>query len=362
MDIISKRQKILISLLPGGILLTWLFSHTPDLVEKFYSQGIYPVLGQALSILTNRLIFSLTEALLVIIILALVYLVIKHCTLGRKSSSTRVALIQKAVGFWVFLSLAYFIFLFIWGFNYYRIPFADLAGFDTSGIRAEELELLCSDLVQQTNELRLAVSEDNGGVIAVDKTKVLEQAWEGYSVAGQTYAELGGNYSKPKALVMSRIMSWLGLSGLYFPFTGEANVNMEMPVPLFPATVAHEMAHQRGFAREDEANFIAYLTCINHPDLHFQYSGTLLALINSMNALAAYNYETYLELRQGYAAGVERDLSALRQFWQQYQGPISRTSSRVNNAYLQINGQEDGIHSYGRMVDLLIVEKRTQRP
>jgi len=85
--------------------------------------------------------------------------------------------------------------------------------------------------------------------------------------------------------VRSNVLSWHRRS--LFPFTGEANVNISMPHTSIPFTACHEMAHQIGFAREDEANFIAYIACKNHPSPDFQYSGILSALINATNTYTA---------------------------------------------------------------------------
>jgi hypothetical protein len=142
------------------------------------------------------------------------------------------------------------------------------------------------------------------------------------------------------------------------PYTGEANVNTNITDFMLPATAAHEMAHQRGFAREDEANYIAYLTCTLNPDVDFQYSGTMLALIYSANALAGADASSYKELYKTYSEGIRRDLKYDYEFWQKYKGKTQEISNNINNTYLRTNGQKDGVQSYGRMVDLLLAEQR----
>jgi len=331
----------------------------PETVEKLYSNGFYGILGPAWSRVTGLLPLSIAELLVQVIILAFAYYTIKHSVnFFKRTSSSRNSLARAAVISLAVISVGYFTFLLMWGINYYRLPFADLAGLDTSDISGEELEVLCIELIGRANELQAAAAEDE----EIGKIEVLEQSWKGYARAGYIYPEIGGSYGRPKPVILSRAMSVLGLSGIYFPFTGEANVNMEVPIYLFPAAVCHEMAHQRGFAREDEANYIAYLTCIKHPAPHFQYSGILLALINSMNAMSGYDYNKYQVLRQDYSPGVMRNLAEVQQFWQRFQGPVMRASARVNNLYLKSNHQQDGINSYGRMVDLLIAERRASGP
>ena len=151
-------------------------------------------------------------------------------------------------------------------------------------------------------------------------------------------------------------MSYTGITGIYMPYTGEANVNYNIPSFMWASTAAHEMAHQRGFAREDEANFIAYLVCISSEEEDIQYSGVFLALIYSMNALYNEDQKGYFELRDKYSQGLLRDMKYNGDFWDKYQGMAEEISSNINDGYLKGNRQEDGVKSYGRMVDLLIAE------
>jgi len=185
---------------------------------------------------------------------------------------------------------------------------------------------------------------------------VFDRAIEGYDILSKDIKEVGGLYGKPKRILNSKFMSYAGISGIYSPFTFEANVNTLQPDSMIPSTASHEMAHQRGFAREDEANYIAYLTCKASPSKDFQYSGVLLGLIHSMNALYKYDKEAYFTLKEKYSEGVQADLKNINLFWSKYDGPIERTSTKINNAYLKSNYQKDGVYSYGRMVDLLIAE------
>ncbi|MDD5017271.1 MAG: DUF3810 family protein, partial [Eubacteriales bacterium] len=113
-------------------------------------------------------------------------------------------------------------------------------------------------------------------------------------------------------------------------------------------------AHQRGFAREDEANFLAYYVSSYADDISVAYSGTMLAVINAMNKLYAADSDLYFELCVTYSDGLNRDLQNYSAYWQQFESPMGETVETVNNTYLKANMQHDGVKSYGRMVDLLI--------
>jgi hypothetical protein len=249
-----------------------------------------------------------------------------------------------------------------WGLNYNRITFAQIARYTIRPASTEELANVCTILIDRTNQLRIKVDQDQKGVMraARTRTQVLTDGAAGYQEAAAIYPELGGRYGTPKGILASEIMSYMGLDGVYSPFTGEANVNMAVPDSMLPCTVAHEMAHQRGFAREDEANYIAYLTCRLNPDVDFQYSGNLLAVINSMNMLRKYDKERYTELRKSYSAGVLKDLEDYSNFIQKHESMAGRISNDVNDLYLKSNRQSDGVYSYNRMVDLLIAEFRSK--
>ena len=130
------------------------------------------------------------------------------------------------------------------------------------------------------------------------------------------------------------------------PFTMEANVNVDIADYSIPVTMLHELAHQRGFMREDEANFIAYLAGMNSDNLEIMYSSTMLALIISGNVLYGQD-------------GIKKDIRANTEYWSKYEDTvISTVSTKINDTYLKANAQADGVKSYGRMVDLLLAKYR----
>jgi hypothetical protein len=135
-------------------------------------------------------------------------------------------------------------------------------------------------------------------------------------------------------------------------------VNVDIPPYQIPATMLHELVHLRGFMREDEANFISYLSCINSDFEDFAYSGTMLALTYSMNALYAEDPDAYAILRDTYSQEVRNDMIYSWNYWKNFDTKVAEVSNNINDAYLKANNQEDGVKSYGRMVDLLLAYYR----
>lgn len=320
-------------------------------LEKYYSSTINKTIIQYISQITGVFSFSLAEIIFVghvislpIILVFLIYKLIK---------GNFFLYLFKILNY---LCILYIMFMAMWGFNYNRISIGTMLDLQVQPASIEELYRLNQAIIEKANTLREEVEENLDGIMHLQEghKDVFLRADQGYESLGKTLKVLSGNYGKPKPIALSNLMLYTGISGIYFPFTAEANVNVDIPHMILPATTLHEMAHQRGFASEDEANYIAYLTASAHPDVDFQYSGTVLALIHSMNALYAQDAKLATTLRSTYSEGLNRDFKYYSAFWKAYEGKANETSNKINNTYLKSNGQKDGIKSYGKMVDLLL--------
>ena len=227
-------------------------------------------------------------------------------------------------------------------------------------MNVSDLEILSEDLLEKTIALRKQIKEDSSGVMIFEKdlSDLINNAHLGYEIISKDYKVFSGKFSKPKKMyLLSYFYLIITTPGIYSPFTGEANINIYLPHIDLPSTICHEMAHQRGFAREDEANFISYLACKNHPNINFRYSGYLEALNQAMRQLYRYDKNIYYSIKNRYSQGMKNDLSIIDKFWKKYYGTsVQKTSNKIYDSYLKTNKQKDGIRSYGRVVDLLIAE------
>jgi len=352
-----KIKILIISILPIMLLLKELLHLNPIATESLYSRLLYPPIGKLLSTLTGVFPFSVAELLVYLVVAAILVVLIRMVYATIKSNNRLNTALNHLINGLCVLSIGYCLFLLLWGFNYYRQPLAVSLGYNVEKSTIADLKNLCSSLIEKTNLLRSKTLEDSTGVMYLESFRdAAARSNIGYNNLSQTYPFLGGTFGQPKRVALSYQFSYTGIAGIYFPYTGEANINKLVPSPMLPSTICHEMAHQRGFAREDEANFIAYLTCKAHDHADFQYSGYLLATIYSMNALYKYDPDSYRELTLKYSDDVKRDLRYNSDFWKQFEGPVEELQERVNDTYLKSNKQADGIYSYGRMVDLLLAE------
>lgn len=200
--------------------------------------------------------------------------------------------------------------------------------------------------------------EDENGVFIIDDDfqKLSQLAQDGFKNYNLGNLSLSGNYSNAKQVLSSYYMSYTGIMGIYIPFTFEPNVNKDIPYHNLLSTMCHEMAHQRGFAKEDEANFIAYKTSINNPDQRFQYSGYHLAFQYLMKDIYLESKDEYFLLYTQLSDAVKRDLDYGRDYWHSKESKAEKVATTMNDTYLKINNQKDGIKSYSGVVKLLLAD------
>lgn len=237
------------------------------------------------------------------------------------------------------------------GINYYRMPFSSYLGLRTGEADTEDLRELCRWLTGKVNESRRSMDADE-----TSYESMAEKGVTAMNSLARTYPVLKGFYPKPKGVLVSRILSAQQYSGIYSPFTVEANYNREMEDYNIPHTICHELSHLRGFMREDEANFIGYLACLNAPYPDYNYSGYLSGWIYGGNALAKEDFEEYVRLYESLADSVKADLRANSAFWDRFEGRVAETATRVNDTYLKAHGQSEGVKTYGRVVDLMLAD------
>lgn len=342
----------------GLIMGLSLFARSTALVEDLYVRNIYRTLMPPLSRLTGVLPFSLAEIIMVVLVLwLLIELIVALHRRSRDQSENVFASLLTSV---IVIGLLYLSFQCLWGLNYHRQQFAKAAGLDTRPFSNHELVMVAETLADQVNQLRAQVPEDSDGImqLAPSQREVLDQGVAGYTVLVSQYPQLEGRYGRPKGLILSAAISYTGIYGFFIPFTGEANVNTDIPDSMLPFSICHEMAHQRGMAREDEANFIAYLSCCMNPHGDFKYSGNLFALSYTLGALRERDEKSFQKIRNSLAPGVVRDLGDIRQFAERHRGPWNRFFEKVNDTYLKANSQTAGIQSYEGIVDLLVAAHR----
>ena len=338
---------------------------------QWYATHIYPLLVSVIGRISGFFSFSLCEIFIYILLIWLIYTLVqairKKSSLSKKNKedvslpylnmetedSKKSYLISWVSG--VLLGAVFLIFLYVicCGINYRRTSFSEESGIIPIEYSAEELKEICVQLTGELNELSDQVLRNEEGimVLSVDEG---EQAISAMRSLGEEYESLSGYYPRPKKLIVSELLSYQGLSGIYLPFTVEANYNGDMIPYNMPFTACHELSHLRGFMQEDETNFIAFLACIHDENIDFQYSGYMLGWTYCMNALYRMDDESWQEVRGLLDKTIEKDLLANNEFWDHYEGVVSEVSNQMNDLYLKANGESEGVQSYSRIVELIV--------
>jgi hypothetical protein len=362
-SIFRLKRLLLLLLPPAALFLNFAASSDPDFAE-WYAVTLYPILSRGVNGMTSLFPFSLAEILVFLFFLGIILYFIRYTVKIIHGKDKRLSIAAK--GFLNLLCLAsviYFVYILSCGINYSRYTFSQTCGLEVKPSSEEELIGLCNELAGKVNGLREKVQTDGKSVmkLSANQYDTAKQAQAAFDEIGEKYPRLQPGYGPPKPLLCSRLLSYCDITGIFFPFTFEANINADVPHYSIPMTMCHELSHLRGYMREDEANFIGYLVCKNSSNPDFQYSGYMGAFIYASNALYSTDSSAAKQVYAKLSNGVLTDLSDNSAYWEQFEGPVAQVSSSINDTYLRANKQQDGVKSYGRMVDLLLAEYRAEQ-
>ncbi len=249
--------------------------------------------------------------------------------------------------------------IFIWNFaaGYWGTPLDQKLGLDRRECSAEELYLTAEILSAEMHDLsdEIIFLEDGTSLMPYSYAEMNEKLLYAYESFTEEHDFIDHFYSRVKPIMLSEPMSYTHITGVYSFFTGEANINVNFPDYCVPFTAAHELAHQRGISREDEANFIAFLVCMESDDPYIRYSACLNVYEYVANALAGANGKLFNQSYADLPVEVQREEAAYVEFFEKYKDNVAADISDVtNDAYLQSQGVPQGSRSYNLVVDLAV--------
>lgn len=243
----------------------------------------------------------------------------------------------------------------MWNAAYYIPTFAQREQLETVSFSVEELAAVTEYFARQAASLAPQATRDVEGHFIEELSDCFRRGPDVYRTLARQFPSLDIKSVRAKPLLFSRLQSVLGFTGVYFPFTGEANVNIDAPACLVPATIGHEMAHQRMVSSELEANFVGIAACISCDDAVFQYSGYLMGLIQLCNALYSVSPDAWSEIAgRAFTPELAVDWEDNNVYWRALESPVEDVAGDVYDSFLKGNDQELGIQSYGACVDLLV--------
>lgn len=324
-------------------------------VENGYSTNVYPVLGSTFRFLFGWVLFSIGDILwgiVVVIIARQLFFIIRFLAVKKR----RILTIEKIslIGYSYFNALAvvYIFFNLFWGINYNREGIAKQLNLKIDTYSIRELKDINSLLVMKVNGAKQQLISNNK---PYPDTKTL------FVMTENAYKKLSEKYGfmlyKPRSLKAS-LWGWLGnyagFLGYYNPATGEAQVNTTVPKFTQPFTACHEVAHQLGYAKEMEANFVGYLAAAASEDIVFHYSVYTDLFTYANRTLYYADSSAALEYRKLLLPAVISDFKERRKFNLDHTSFLEPIFSSIYSIFLRSNQQPMGMLSYDEVTGFII--------
>lgn len=339
------------------IIMREIFFHKPSLAD-YYAVRIFSPLASVWTWTVSQFSFSLTELLLVVgtpVLLLLLILGIVRLFTRRAYRLRR--LLRTTLLVLGIISIMLSLFLVFHGLNYARPPLAGKLELPLRDHSVDELEAAVRQLARAAVQARQNLPETEDGTVDTGPLNtVWKAAFDGWDQAASRWPALESPVrARPKGVLLSHYWSYTNIVGLYMPLFVEPNVNIDQPAFMIPSTAAHEISHARGFANEGDSEFAAFLSCVCHPDPIWRYSGLISAWKSTARKLWEEDPDRWnAAYREELSPAVIRDLQAESRYWEAFETPVAEFSEKVNDAYLKANKEEEGVKSYGDVVDLLL--------
>ncbi|MFZ9661601.1 MAG: DUF3810 domain-containing protein [Chitinophagaceae bacterium] len=327
-------RKLLI--LIAGIILIQVLKRYPTVVEAFYTRGLFPILSVSMRALTSFFPFSIGD-LLYISAIGWIILQLKNGFAGYTDTRSFVAGILWKVA-WIYL-----IFNFLWGMNYNRVGMEEQLGIKAAVPQKKELESMVDILIEKMN------ANASASYKGKDFDRLKKISTGSYISLTHTDHQYNFKFHSIKPSIFGKLGNYLGYSGYYNPFSSEGQVNMHVPSFLLPGVACHEMAHQLGYAREDEANFIGFLAARNG-DSSARYSVYFSSFLYANRALFELDSSLAKLKIKKLSPNVRRDLKDYKKYILQYHTPIESLVDYFYDHYLKFNEQPLGTVTYSRVV------------
>jgi hypothetical protein len=333
-------------------VLVKIFSLFPAAVEQYYANGFYRAVSQGQRILLGWVPFSIGDLLYG---LAIIYLLVQLYRLVRKVVKRQTnrlywwSVIRKIV---FGALLVYVSFNMLWGLNYNRQGIAQQLGLQMDRYTKEDLVQVMQQIVYKLNELDTAAKQDR--MRLARKRHLFAGAVQAYEKLGHQQPDFRYAFRSVKPSLYSYLGNYLGYTGYYNPFSGEAQVNTTVPLFVQPFTTCHEIGHQLGYAKENEANFAGYLSARLSDDPAFRYSVYFDLYAYSHYYLAVQDSVLAKGLNNQLQPGVKDDYRKLREFVKSHRNPVERIIDKLYGQYLKANEQPGGRLSYNEVIGWLV--------
>lgn len=329
-----------------------IFAVFPFAVERYYSNGIYIVISKIQRILFGWIPFSMGDVLYAT---AGIYLLVKLVKFIQAIFKKKTGKMFWKNGLqWIFFwgITVYALFNLCWGLNYNRLGTAYQMQLQMKAYTDEELTTVLKIILKRLNETNAPGLQTRYRYLK--KQALFTEAYTSYQQAEKQYPQLDYTTKSAKPSLFSYLGDYMGYTGYYNPFTGEAQVNTTVPVFVQPFTTCHEIGHLLGYAKENEANFAGYLSAKSSADPAFRYSVYFDLYAYGIRELYFKDSATVIALNKNLPVQVKKDVEELRIFFDRYQNPLEPYIRKLYGQYLKANEQPSGMRSYSEVMAFLV--------
>lgn len=344
MDRIYRKPFKRFVILASTAIIILLIGLSAALVEYIYSKGFYLFTSIIQRFISSFLPFAIGDFLylaLILFVLKKVYLLGKKIFRKSLKKTDFIIIPLRAVNFGLLL---YLVFKLTWGLNYSRPSVAKQLGIDNEKYNTKELVLLGEFFINKLNTLK------NVKKTRFDITQLRAIATTGYQEMEKKNPFFDYHIPSVKPVLNSWVITKIGIEGYYNPLSGEANVNTRLPSVALPFVTCHEIAHQLGIGREDEANLVGYLVSSTSSNPYFQYSAAYAMLKSILFEIRIKSPEDYERLYATVNKGTIKDFEADRDFWRKYNNQMFGYLDVAFDKFLKLNNQSKGTDSYQDIV------------
>ena len=350
----TKRPLIIAALLLICISIR-IFCMNEENVEKIYSLKIYPIISSKFRLIFGWLPFSIGDFIWLVFLLFLLrqlFFLLRFLFIKKRRSSFREKLIPFVYSCLLFWTVFYIFFNIFWGINYNRQGVAKQLNLPLNEYSLKELKTINQLLTQKINSTKQSLLRNK---IAYPGNKGLfVMTAKAYKNVAEKYSFLNYEPTSIKSSMYGWLGNYSGFVGYFNPATGEAQVNTSVPKFTQPFTACHEVAHQLGYAKEMEANFVGYLAASASTDTLFQYSVYIDLFTYANRSLYFVDSSAAFLYRRLLLSSVLKDYKERRKFNEAHTSFIEPIFRTVYGLFLKSNQQPQGILSYDQVTGFLI--------
>ena len=330
------------------------FGNNENRIESVYSRQFYQVISFLFRSLFGKLPFSAGDVLYGVGAVWLCWKIVSFVkkTIGLKKQHQPLGLRSALISVVTFLCVLYLSFNVLWGLNYNRKGIAWQLGLNLQPYNKSDMVALNALLVMRVNQSNKSLLQKQ--VTYPDQKKLFKKVSVAYQSASLTFPFLTYHPVSLKSSLWSNLLNYSGVTGYYNPFTAEAQVNTSVPSFLQPYIACHEVAHQLGYAKEMEANFVGYLSALSSPDSLFHYAAYLELFMYANRNLYAMDSVSAKHYRYQLSLPVRKDIRAWILFNKNHESVLEPITRWIYEKYLFGNKQPQGVLSYDEVSGFLI--------